>query len=458
MGNKTGKGARNGHVGKEKHMVKGNKALDGDCSRSEGVHTGNAELVKSKEKEMSFSAGTEKKNDYKAVMAVVKAGGESVRINGRSTPPEQTPLEGDQESCAEAEQKDNLGIGSSNGVKPGLTNQNAPVNGSSENESDSVDFPHKSEAFLSEDHTDSPQSSSSEVAMKSSTNAGHANDFVHSTNYEDGLADYQNEVSTSASLMGRVPTTGDVSNNSEERTSQKPIDKEQTYDSGALNRSILASSQSKIESSTPPTTQFVQGHGRKVDLDKEVRKPEVGGHLVSKAVTENVLLLEKLSKYLDKESRVIKFWKHLAYVLEVPPEETQKFDIYTEHSPTEDLLNFLEGNHPDLCVGELKKKLQAVYRNDVIEDLQKAGFSDDLLLSDLVLENPKFVSLLSSKLDMESRTIGNWKSLANQFGIKKQVSDQFGLHGSGPTEALFLHIRTDETLRHLTMGDRKSVV
>ena len=48
--------------------------------------------------------------------------------------------------------------------------------------------------------------------------------------------------------------------------------------------------------------------------------------------------------------------------------------------------------------------------------------------------------------------IGNWKSLANQFGIKKQISDQFGFHGSGPTEALFLHIRTDEKLRHLTMG------
>lgn len=88
-------------------------------------------------------------------------------------------------------------------------------------------------------------------------------------------------------------------------------------------------------------------------------------------MTENALFLEKLSKYLDRESRVIKFWKHLAYVLEVPAEETQKFDIYTEHSPTEDLFNFLEGDHPFLCVGELKKKLQAVYRNDVIEDLQK---------------------------------------------------------------------------------------
>lgn len=452
MGNKTGKGARNGQGGKEKHAVKGDKVLDGDCSRSEGVHTGTAELVKSKENEMSFSAGTEKKNDYKAVTTVVKAGGKSVRINGRSTPPKQTPLEDDQASCAEAEQKDNLGIGSSNGIKPGLTNQNAPVNGSLEDQSDSVDFPHKSEAFPSEDHTDSPHSSSSEVAIKSSTNSGHANNFMHSTNHEDSLADDQNEVSTSASLMGRVPTTGDVSNNLEERTSQKPIDKEQTYDSGALNQSILPSSQSKIESSTPTTTQFVQGRGGKVDLDKEVVKLDVGGHLVSKAVTENVLLLDKLSKYLDKESRVIKFWKHLAYVLEVPPEETQKFDIYTEHSPTEDLLNFLEGNTRDLCVGDLKKQLQAVYRNDVVEDLQKAGFNDDSLLRVLVPENSKFVALLSSKLDMESRTIGNWKSLANQFGIKKQTSDQFGLHGSGPTEALFLHIRTDEKLRHLTMG------
>lgn len=53
---------------------------------------------------------------------------------------------------------------------------------------------------------------------------------------------------------------------------------------------------------------------------------------------------------------------------------------------------------------------------------------------------------------MESRTIGNWKSLANQFGIKKQISDQFGLRGSGPTEALFSYIQTDGELRHLTMG------
>ena len=85
MGNKTGKGARNGHGGKEKHAVKENKPLDGGCPSSEGLHIGSAELVKSKEKEMSFSAGTEKKDDYKAVMAVVTAGGKSVRYNNKNS-------------------------------------------------------------------------------------------------------------------------------------------------------------------------------------------------------------------------------------------------------------------------------------------------------------------------------------------------------------------------------------
>ena len=93
-----------------------------------------------------------------------------------------------------ADQEDNLGIEPGNGMKTGLTS--ALVNGSSEDQSDSVDFPHKSEAFPFEDYTDSPHSSSSEVAIKPSTNAGHANDFIQCTNHEDGLAEGQKKVST----------------------------------------------------------------------------------------------------------------------------------------------------------------------------------------------------------------------------------------------------------------------
>ena len=89
-------------------------------------------------------------------------------------------------------------------------------------------------------------------------------------------------------------------------------------------------------------------------------------------MTDNTLLLEKLSKHLDRESRVIKCWKHLAYVLNVPAEETRKFDMYTEHSPTEDMFNYLADTwRPDLTVKELKVKLKAVHRNDVIDSLNE---------------------------------------------------------------------------------------
>lgn len=66
-------------------------------------------------------------------------------------------------------------------------------------------------------------------------------------------------------------------------------------------------------------------------------------------------------------------------------------------------------------------------------------------------KDPKFIALLSSKLDVES--IANWKRLATNFGVERQISNQFGLHGAGPTEALFLYIQTDEKLRRLTMGE-----
>ena len=98
----------------------------------------------------------------------------------------------------------------------------------------------------------------------------------------------------------------------------------------------------------------------------------VDDELIESAVTDNTLFLEKLSKYLDRESRVIKCWKHLAFVLNVPAEETRKFDMYTEHSPTEDMFNYLTDIwNPDLKVKELKKKLKTIYRNDVIDSLIK---------------------------------------------------------------------------------------
>ena len=102
-------------------------------------------------------------------------------------------------------------------------------------------------------------------------------------------------------------------------------------------------------------------------------------------MTDNTLLLEKLSKYLDRESRVIKCWKHLAFVLKVPAEETRKFDMYTEHSPTEDMINYLAENwRSDLTVGELKNTLKKIYRNDVVDSLTKGIETMQFFISSVV--------------------------------------------------------------------------
>lgn len=309
MRNKAGKGARNGHRGDGEHHVKENKPLDGDCSSLERVC----------QKEMSFSGDGEKNNGCKGGIAPYLASeshpsdvqepkdstsplsnsvkheeehcsylAQSISADNvlpqATQPPENesdnaclggilntdnaVPLEqscvANHNNCVKlflADQKAIVGIGPSNDMKQGLTSQNAPVNASSENQSDSVEFPHKNEPLPLED---SPHSSSHEVAMKPSTTSGHANDFVSSTNHEDGLADGQNAVRASATVIGRLPTIGvDRSNNMEERTFHKSVDKEQTeyiFDLSTLNQSIPAGPQSNTESSTPLPMQLVQGH------------------------------------------------------------------------------------------------------------------------------------------------------------------------------------------------------
>ena len=82
-----------------------------------------------------------------------------------------------------------------------------------------------------------------------------------------------------------------------------------------------------------------------------------------------------------------------------------------------------------------------------------AGFHDEMNVGNLLFGQPNFITLLSPKLDKESRTIGNWRSLATQFGIGKQKTEQFGLRGSGPTGALFLYMSTTGDLRNLTIGE-----
>lgn len=96
-------------------------------------------------------------------------------------------------------------------------------------------------------------------------------------------------------------------------------------------------------------------------------------------MTENALLLEELSKHLDKECKVNKSWEHLAHALQIPPTEIKKIAFYSRLSPTEDLFDVLSDAH-DLKVEELKEALKDMYRNDVINDLQEGKLKSSTML------------------------------------------------------------------------------
>lgn len=148
--------------------------------------------------------------------------------------------------------------------------------------------------------------------------------------------------------------------------------------------------------------------------------PSVADQLVSKEVTENELLLDKLSKKLDRERRHIQCWNHLAFVLGIPAGERGTFDRYTEHSPTEDMFNYLADVwKPDLKVEELKTKLKDIYRNDVVKSLNEGMQTSAVLLLLPVMRHLCGSLLLRIVCCFD----GSWSSMPLEFssGGQKQT-------------------------------------
>lgn len=92
-------------------------------------------------------------------------------------------------------------------------------------------------------------------------------------------------------------------------------------------------------------------------------------------VKNNLELLEGLGKYLDKESKCkeIKCWKHLSEHFEVEAKTYEGFTHRQEHSPTEDLFEFLSQKPKEFTVGKLKDKLSHIERSDVANVLSGFG-------------------------------------------------------------------------------------
>ena len=85
--------------------------------------------------------------------------------------------------------------------------------------------------------------------------------------------------------------------------------------------------------------------------------------------------MDELALCLDREYRVIKYWKHLACELSIPPDTQKEFEIYSELSPTVQLFQILSTDNPQLTVAKLRVALKDIHRNDLIQVLKGLYFS-----------------------------------------------------------------------------------
>ena len=85
--------------------------------------------------------------------------------------------------------------------------------------------------------------------------------------------------------------------------------------------------------------------------------------------------MDELGGCLDKPYHVIKYWKHLAYELKVPPIISRQFELYSAHSPSIKLFEYLQVKKPELTVRDLKEAFGKIYRNDLVKMLNEGEFA-----------------------------------------------------------------------------------
>ena len=66
----------------------------------------------------------------------------------------------------------------------------------------------------------------------------------------------------------------------------------------------------------------------------------------------------------------------------------------------------------------------------------------------MFIDYPQVRTNLESELDIDSRVLGTWRSLAGQFGLPKSKVDQFGKCIHGPTEELFDYLEFSGKKEH----------
>ena len=89
-------------------------------------------------------------------------------------------------------------------------------------------------------------------------------------------------------------------------------------------------------------------------------------------------IIAKIAFSLDKEKPGQQNWEHLADAFDVPGSESDNFGESIDDSPTESLFDYLKVKKPSLTIGEIKKHLEILKMQDVLDVLaqsEKGWFS-----------------------------------------------------------------------------------
>ena len=101
--------------------------------------------------------------------------------------------------------------------------------------------------------------------------------------------------------------------------------------------------------------------------------------MVKDVIVSNTSAMDIIALHLDrsvhprtKDVPVVQRWEHLADEFEVPNLTKKKCgNLSTTLSPSERMFQHLRMTNHSLAISDLKKKLEAVDRKDVVEELNK---------------------------------------------------------------------------------------
>ncbi|XP_068737776.1 uncharacterized protein [Montipora capricornis] len=181
---------------------------------------------------------------------------------------------------------------------------------------------------------------------------------------------------------------------------------------------------------------------------KKVEKLKLDDRLY-KSVRNNLTLLERIARCLDKEQRhgTMKCWKHLAEQFGVEESIYKTFTSCPENSPTENLFDFLKTRKPtEFTIKKFKEGMNSIDRNDVIEDVFKKhqdldSLNDKTTVGSLFDSHPLIIGEIAVLLDVNEPGKKNWRQLADWFEVPKSESQNFAESiQDNPTEQLLEYI------------------